>query len=133
MSSETLALLIDFVKKYLPYKDEEMIKEFFEKHLEYNTCDWATDKNGEIIFVVRYNIEGSTVDCLDLIINPLYRRQQIIKWIILRNWDKFPKVKYITYKRGLKDKRIRQYELKQLFKLKGVNHGKRRRKHTRTT
>lgn len=95
--------IIDFIIKYSYHTDREKIKEVIEKHLEYGTCDFALDKDGEIIFMCRWNVNKNTAEVLDLIIAPKYRnRRKIFKWIIARNWGKFPWVRFLKFKRETK-------------------------------
>lgn len=95
--------IIDFIIEYSPYVDREKIKEVIEKHIEYGTCDFVFDKNGELIFVCRWNVKENVGEILDLIIAPKYRnRLKIFKWILARNWMKFPWVRFLEWRRETK-------------------------------
>lgn len=112
MSNETK--IVDFLIKYSSYTDRKLIKEYIKKHLEYKTCDFAIDKQGEVMFVCRWNIQGITAFVADLIINPKYKGIKTIKWILARNWKRFPYVRFLRWKR--KDNKTRIYNIKQFLK-----------------
>lgn len=110
--------IVDFVLKYSIYKSREVIKKIIQQHLEYKTCDWAFDKDGEIIFVCRWNVNGVTAYVLDFILNPKYRNRgtRIFKWVLVRNLPRFPYIRFLKWDRELKDKRQRFYSIKEMLK-----------------
>lgn len=98
--------IADFVIKYLHYFDREKIKGYIREHLKYGTCDYAFDKDGEVIYVARWNIEGLFVKVLDFAVAEKYRKKKFIKYVLFRNLmkhlPKFPQVRFISWERDQK-------------------------------
>jgi len=113
LNDKTLQLLIDFVKKYLPYKDEETIKGYILLHEKYQTLDYCIDDKG-VVGIVRYNIEGDGVNVLDFAVREDKRRTNIGKTFLIRGLRKW-QPKYIRYNRYKYDRK-NAFKLTELFK-----------------
>ena len=105
MSEELLEKLTDFLQKYLPYGDRYLVKKYIQEHNTYHTLYYALDKD-KVIGLVRFNLsqDGETADILDLVIHPEYKGQGIAKSFITRALKEFPKGKFLTFKRGRKNR-----------------------------
>lgn len=125
----TVLELVDFiVNNFDSYRGKErFVEKVVRKTLEYKTGDYGRNGKG-IIYVVRWNIndDGLEADVVDLIIRKDYQKSiKLIKYIIGRNWIKFPYVQRIRFGRFVKYPRRakRIYQLSSFFK-KGDNHGR---------
>ena len=105
MSEELLEKLTAFIQKYLPYGDKYLVKKYIQEHNAYHTLYYALDKD-EVIGLVRFNLseDGEIADILDLVIHPDYRGQGVAKSFINRALKEFPNGKYLTFKRGRKNR-----------------------------
>jgi hypothetical protein len=95
--------LVDFVVSHMPnYRGKERdIYKVVKKSLEYETVDYGIDKKG-LLYVLRINIDedGFEAEIDDLIIRERYTHgYKLIKYIIARNWSKFPYLKSIRFYR----------------------------------
>lgn len=122
---KTVLELVDFiVSTFNVYKNKERkVESFIRKTLEYGVGDYGVDENG-IVYVVRWNIDESGLEAqvIDLIIREDRRGDiKLIKYIIGRNWMKFPHVKLISFVRHAKYpySRMRSYKLESFFKQGG--------------
>jgi hypothetical protein len=117
--------ITDFIIKYSSYIHRDKIKEFIQKHIEYNTCMYLTDKNGEIAAVVRWNVidNGRVAHVLDLIIREDFRNNGMIKTLLIKGLMKFPTVRYLSWERlGKYPKRKpRIYSIWEILKRRKVN------------
>jgi len=104
MDEELLNKLTEFIQKYLPYSDKDLIKKYLQEHSNYGTIDFAIDDNREIIGLVRYNVseDGETGFILDLAIRPDWRNRGLGNHFIKRALKSFPKGKWLDFKRGRK-------------------------------
>ena len=103
LQNRDLQKIVQFVRRY-GYFDVSLdeIRNIIEKHIVYNTLSWV-EVGGEIIAVARYNINGDTVDILDIIIRRDYRNKHLLKYMLARDWEKFPNVTKIKYERSFKN------------------------------
>jgi len=111
--------IVDFIINYTTYTDKKLIRLFIKQHLEYNTCDYEI-KDEEVIYVIRWNVKGNTAKILDLIINPKHRSKGLFKYILKKNWIKFPYVKFLVWERDRKypDRKPRIYNILELLRRK---------------
>ena len=105
MPPEILEKLTEFIQKYLPYSDKDLIKKYLKEHSDYGTIDYAINDKQEIIGLVRWNVseDGEVGYILDLAIHPDYRGQGIAKSFIIKALKSFPKGKWLVYHRGRKN------------------------------
>ena len=104
MTPELLEKLTDFIQKYLPYSDKDLIQRYLKEHSSYGTIDYAFDYAGEIIGLVRYNVspDGEIGYILDLAVRPDWRNKGLGNHFIRRALKSFPKGKWLVFKRGRK-------------------------------
>ena len=111
--------IVDFIVKYSPYKDRELIKQYIELHIKYKTCIVVYEGN-EIIAVARWNISpsGTIAFVLDTIIKEGYRNNGMMIKLIEKGTSIWKSVKYLAWERGWKypDREQKIYSLKQLLK-----------------
>ena len=110
--------LIDFIQENAPnYQDRDLIENSIKKHIRYGTYDFEIDNKGEYIFACSWNVKGDTALITELIIAKKYKGIRTIKWIIARNWGKFPYVRKIEWDRELKypERKRRQYLIKEVL------------------
>lgn len=114
IDEKLLKQLTDFIQKYLPYSDRDLIQKYLAEHNAYHTIDYAIDENQEIIGLVRWNVseDGEIGFILDLAIRPDYRNKGLGNHFIRRALKYFPKGKWLVFKRGRK---IRSEERKILI------------------
>lgn len=95
--------IYEFVKDYFAGVDEEEIKKNICLHLYYGTIDIVIDRN-KIVAVVRWNISpsGKVAQVLDLVIEKKYRSVEFIRFLVKRNLNRFPTIKFVKYARFLK-------------------------------
>jgi ribosomal protein S18 acetylase RimI-like enzyme len=93
--------LTDFIQKYLPYTDRDLIKKYLSSHENYGTLDYAIE-NGGIIGVCRWNIHDDTAEILDLAIDENYRGRGLAKQFLERGLKIWKNVKYLSFVRGKK-------------------------------
>jgi len=107
MEPKLLEKLTEFIQKYLPYTDRNLVKNYLNEHYKFHTIDYAITPQGEIIGLVRWNIsdDGETGFILDLAIHPDYRGQGLGKHFILRALKTFPKGKWLVFQRGRKNRK----------------------------
>lgn len=114
---------VDFAKEYFPDIQESEIRDIIERHLDYGTIDIVT-RNNDIIAIVRWNIssDGRVCDVLDLIISPSRYGIRIMRYLIARNWKRFPMVKFIRFSRDRKysGRKARIYNIKHILNLRRV-------------
>lgn len=114
--------LADFILKYLPQHKKSTIISYLKSHDEYKTLDYFKDSKG-FVYCMRYNISPSGRIChvLDLCVREGDRNKNLIKFIIARNWHRWPTLKYFSFERGLKykNRKPRLYVISKIFK--GVN------------
>jgi ribosomal protein S18 acetylase RimI-like enzyme len=103
MDEKLLEKLTEFIQTYLPYTDRDLVKNYLNEHYKFHTIDYA-DSNGEIVGLVRWNIseDGETGFILDLAIRPDWRGRGLGNHFIRRALRSFPKVKWLSFKRGRK-------------------------------
>jgi hypothetical protein len=107
--------LIDFSVKHFPQYRREEIEETIKQHQEFNTFDYGSDNKG-ITYVVRYNVSkgGAIAHVLDLAIRPDIKSMKFIRYIIARNWTRWPTLRFLKFERQTKypfrEKRIYRIE-----------------------
>jgi len=107
LTEELLNKLIDFIQKYLPYKDRDKIKEYILLHEKFQTIDYAIDR-GEVIGVCRWNIiDKDTAHILDLAIREDWRKKGLARDFLIRGLNKW-QVKYLMFDRELKKNKKRR-------------------------
>ena len=96
--------LIKFIKSYIYYLDETRI-DIIKKHIEYGTFDCEKDEKG-FRYAVRWNISqsGTICDVLDMCVREDLRRRDLLRYVIAKNWTKFPYMKFLRFSRALKYK-----------------------------
>jgi len=114
--------IYEFVKDYFYNINDKDIKNAIWMHLFYGTIDviYSGDK---IIACVRWNISETGMIChvLDLIISPESDGVKIVRKFILRNYERFPSVKWIKFERKTKypSRSSRLYRISGLLNIKG--------------
>jgi GNAT superfamily N-acetyltransferase len=101
MDGETIQKLTDFILKYLPYTDRDLIGKHLSLHSDYGTIDYAVE-NGEIVGVCRWNIDGDTAHVLDLVIREDCRGRGLAKSFLMRGLKNWNNIKYLTFERETK-------------------------------
>ena len=124
-TGKTVLELVDFIVNTFDYytNKERQVEKFVRKTLEYKTGDYGVDDKG-IVYVVRWNIDdsGTEAEVIDLIVRSDKRNQlRLIKYIIGRNWMRFPNLKVIKFGRFAKYpcRDMKKYKLKSFFKRGG--------------
>ncbi len=90
--------------------DIDTLKDIIEKHISYNTF-LIEEYNDEIIGICRFNIDDIVCTTLDVVIKPEYRNRNMLRLFILKGLKKFPYIKKIRFKRGLRHTRIKEYDI----------------------
>jgi len=119
MPPEILEKLVEFVKKYLPYTDKDLIKKYLEEHNAYHTLYYAIDVQGEIVGVCRWNIseDSKTAYILDLAIRPDFRKMGVGKDFLKRGLSLWKNVTHLVFKRGTRgDERERKIPIEAILK-----------------
>ena len=104
MNPELLEKLTCFIQKYLPYEDNDLIKNYLNEHYRFHTIDYAINEVGDIIGLVRWNVsdDGTTGFILDLAIHKDWRNKGLGNHFIRNALKKFPNGKWLVFKRGRK-------------------------------
>lgn len=112
-----LEKIVEFVKPFYPDTTEDYLREVISKHIEYDTIVYPQDKDGEFYGVAIFNIKEYTAFIEQVVINPKYRREKILKLLISLGWTKWKWVKYIAFERRFKknDRGLRTYKITQFF------------------
>ena len=108
--------LVDFIVRHFPeyIGSERKVEKFIKQSLEYKTGDYGSDDSG-IVYVVRFVIKNHDAFVSDLAIRKDRRKEKgLLKYIIARNWSKFPYLQTITFDRRKMGNRT--YQLKRFFK-----------------
>ena len=115
--------IIEFVKPYYPDLTEDYLRYTISRHVQFDTIAYPKDKNGEFYGVAVWDIKGITAFIRQVVVNPKYRRKDILKLLIALGWTKWKTMKYIAFERRLKknDRGIRFYKITDF--LKGVKNG----------
>ena len=110
--------IVEFVKPYYPDLTEDYIRFIISRHIYFNTIVCPKDENGEFYGVAIFNIKGFTAFISQVVVNPKYRREKVLKLLIALGWAKWKTMKYIAFERQLKknDRGLRIYKLTNLFK-----------------
>jgi len=85
--------------------------------LELGTLLIERNRNKEIVGICRFNINGTTCHCLDVVIRPDYRNKHILKLMIIRGLRKFPMTTTLVYERGLRGNKRRSYNIMKFLRL----------------
>jgi hypothetical protein len=117
-----LEKISQFVVNNYIYKDKEKIKDVIKQHILYHTLAVEYDKQGNVLAVCRWNINGDTAYILDLIISKDHRSKVFIKIILKKGLNIWKNIKYISFKRGVKypDRELRKYSVSKFL---GGNYG----------
>ena len=108
--------LADFLVRHNKYVEKDKVKEYIAEHLKYGTIDWCVD-NDEIVAMVRWNVRGDTFEVLDMSVDEKYRKQGLGTEFIKRGLKKWPDVKWLEFKRGVRgDERIRKVSINHILK-----------------
>jgi N-acetylglutamate synthase-like GNAT family acetyltransferase len=119
MTQEILYKIVDFIQKYLPYTDKELIKDYLEQHLHHHTIDYAIDTEGEVIGVCRWNLseDGKTAHILDLAIRPDFRGKGVSRNFLERGLKIWKNVTHLVFERGARgDKREHKLPIEAILK-----------------
>lgn len=114
--------IVEFIKNNIPayenYSDEDIMNTVAD-HMRYGTYD-ELRKNGKLVACVRYNIDSTVAEILDLVIAPGYNSLYIMRRFILNGWTKFPYIRYVSYHRMYKrpQRRLAILSIKKLLKVK---------------
>lgn len=109
--------LVDFILKNFPYSDRSKLIEYLKQHRDFNTLDYASDNNGEVVALVRFNVNNNIFEILDFVVRKDYRNKGVGRDMILRALMNFPDVKYLEFKRGVRgDNRIKKLKIKGIIK-----------------
>jgi len=95
--------IYEFVKNYFVGANERDIKKNICLHLYYGTIDIVMDEN-KIIAIARWNISpsGKVAHVLDVVIEKKHRSVEFVRFLVKRNLNRFPTIKFIKYARFLK-------------------------------
>ena len=110
-----------FTQKHLHYgkNNKEIVVQAILEHWKYGTLDFLYDTNG-LIYAMRYNVshDGRTALVLDLAVRRDKRNFKLLKFIIARNWSRWPTLTEFKFERENKypDRDFRYYKLSKLFK-----------------
>jgi len=111
--------IVDFIVKYSPYKDRDLIKEYIALHIKYGTCIVICEDD-EVIALARWNISpsGKIAFVLDTIIKEGYRNNGMMRRLIEKGTSVWKDVKYLAWEREWKypDREQKIYSVKQLLK-----------------
>lgn len=110
------SFVVDNMPQYGGKKNE--IFSVLKRHYEFGTLDFGWNDDG-VIYVMRYNItpSGKICEVLDLCVAKDYRSKGIIKYIISKNWDKFPSLRFFRFLRSkYPNRKHRLYEIAKFFK-----------------
>ena len=119
--------VLNFLFKYSNYKrkDRAKIKEIILKHQAFRTGMVIKNKKEQIIAVARWNVSPSKklAYLLDVIIRPDYRRNGMIKQMIINGLRVWPDVEWLTWERGSRklDRGWRAYEIREILKQRRRN------------
>ncbi len=117
MNAETIDKLADFLVEHNKYHDKEIIKEYIVQHEKFGTIDWGEDTEGNIVAIVRWNVNGTIFEILDFSIREDWRRRGLGRNFILRGLMKFPDAQWLEFKRGVRgDERIRKVSINHILK-----------------
>jgi len=98
------------------------ITQIIKEHIKFGTFDYEKDDKG-IIYTARWNVSrsGNICDLLDVAIRKDYRNKNALKYIIIKNLQKFPFMKYLRFQRYYKYKyrASRIYSFNKILKIKG--------------
>ena len=96
--------IADFILKYSPYKNKELIKQYILLHLQYKTCFVVYDDDHKICAVSRWNIseDNKTACILDLMIREDYRNKEMIQRMLLQGLQMYPWIKFLKFERETK-------------------------------
>lgn len=118
--------VVDFIKKHMPsyekYTDEVILK-IIDDHIKYGTYDEMRNSKGELIAVVRYNVDGMLAKIADLIIEQGYDSLYIIRRLVVRGWSNFPYLRYVSFYRGYKypHRKLSILPIRRILKVKEEN------------
>jgi ribosomal protein S18 acetylase RimI-like enzyme len=104
IDEKLLFKLTEFIQKYLPYTDRDLIQKYLKEHSIYGTIDYALDDNQEVIGLVRWNVSenGEIGIICDLAIRPDWRNKGLGNHFIRNALKKYPQGKWLVFKRGRK-------------------------------
>ena len=109
--------IIKFWRKYGYYDvDISTLRDIIEKHIKYKTL-LVEEIDNEIIGICRFNIEGDTCICLDVVIRPDYRNKRLLKLFIIKGLRRFPYVNKLRFERGVRNTRFKEYDI---YKFLGI-------------
>lgn len=118
--------IVNFIIENTRYFDKDMIANYIKKHLEYGTCDYLTDNEGNLMYVSRWNVNGRTAHILDFIVAEKYRNRvnKLFKFSLTRGLLRFPGVRLLSWERETKypNRKQRLYSVYQM--LKGGSNGR---------
>lgn len=104
VSSYNVDKAVDFIMKYTPYKNRELMRSYINRHTEYNTILVGYNEENNIVGICRWNItkSGTVAQVLDFVVVEEYRGKNIIKRFIMEALKVYPKMKFITFIREVK-------------------------------
>lgn len=102
MDDVTLEKVLDFIQEHLKYVDREKLREYVRVHEGYGTFDYAVNEVGDIIGIVRWNMNGDVAEVLDMAVREGFRGRKIGNDFIKKALNRFPSMKKLRFKRGLR-------------------------------
>lgn len=109
---------LDFILENTDYIDKEQIREIINKHIEYGTY-LEFRKENKVVAVVRWNVNGSIAEVIDLIIRRGNKGYKIIKAFLVKSLLRFPYLKYIRFERHKYPSRSKRiYKINQILQVK---------------
>lgn len=118
--SQSLKDVADFVVRHAGYfnaGDEEQIEQYLKVHAKFGTLIVVRDQ-GHVIAVCRWNwLDPHTVDVLDLVIHPQWRKPSMVRSILLRAKSAYPSMLFMVYKREKYNNREKAYDILRFLKL----------------
>lgn len=118
---ELRSKLISFIANNIPHYAgrEDQVREIFDLHEKYKTHDFLLDNKG-LLYYMRYDVSPSWTICevLDLWVRKDKRNKNFIKFIIARNWSRYPMLRYFSFIREYKykNRKPRLYSILKFFK-----------------
>jgi len=95
--------------------DIETLRSVIQKHLEYGTLVTLYDEQG-IYAVGRFNIDDKVAVILDVAVRKDKRYTHALQTMIKEGLIRFPKVKYLKFERGLKNKPMHLVKISKFIK-----------------
>lgn len=112
--------ITDFIIKNYCYgeSDRKYIDWMIGQHVNYKTLMVIRDPVDGIVAICRWNVLPTGMDAhiMDIVIHPHWRKEYLMKRMLLRGLTMYPNVKYLIFERRLKNKPFKKVAVKWLLK-----------------